>query len=174
MGISAFYCGWMYNDFLSVPLGIFGTCYKNPPMSNTTSHHDAPRAQKIPDCVYPFGLDPKWYVSTNELAFMNSMKMKLSVILGVVQMSFGIILKGVNAFYFKAPIDFVFEFIPQIIFMLIMFGYMIAMIFIKWATDWSADKSKAPSIISQLMGIVLNGGSVGPAVSFIQNLIFFL
>jgi V-type H+-transporting ATPase subunit a len=164
----------MYNDFLSVPLGIFGTCYKNPPMSNTTSHHDAPRAQKIPDCVYPFGLDPKWYVSTNELAFMNSMKMKLSVILGVVQMSFGIILKGVNAYYFKAPIDFVFEFIPQIIFMLIMFGYMIAMIFIKWATDWSADKSKAPSIISQLMGIVLNGGSVGPAVSFIQNLIFFL
>jgi len=43
---------------------------------------------------------------------------------------------------------------------------MIFMIFMKWATDWSADKGKAPSIISQLMGIVLNGGAVGPAVRF--------
>lgn len=29
MGFFAFYAGWMYNDFLSMPLGIFGTCYKN-------------------------------------------------------------------------------------------------------------------------------------------------
>ena len=29
MGFFAFYCGWMYNDFLSIPLGIFGTCYEN-------------------------------------------------------------------------------------------------------------------------------------------------
>ncbi len=29
MGFFAFYCGWMYNDFLSFPLGIFGSCYKN-------------------------------------------------------------------------------------------------------------------------------------------------
>lgn len=29
MGFFAFYCGWMYNDFLSMPLGIFGTCYEN-------------------------------------------------------------------------------------------------------------------------------------------------
>ena len=29
MGFFAFYCGWLYNDFLSIPLGIFGTCYDN-------------------------------------------------------------------------------------------------------------------------------------------------
>jgi V-type H+-transporting ATPase subunit a len=29
MGFFAFYCGWMYNDFLSIPLGIFGTCYED-------------------------------------------------------------------------------------------------------------------------------------------------
>jgi len=29
MGFFAFYCGWMYNDFLSIPFDLFGSCYKN-------------------------------------------------------------------------------------------------------------------------------------------------
>lgn len=86
--------------------------------------------------------------------------MKISVILGVSQMLLGIVLKGMNAIYFNSPMDLIFEFIPQIIFLSILFGYMNIMIFMKWATDWSNDKSKAPSIISLLMKIFLNGGSV--------------
>jgi V-type H+-transporting ATPase subunit a len=105
---------------------------------------------------------------------MNSMKMKISVILGVIQMLFGIVLKGMNAFYFKAPLDLIFEFIPQIIFMVILFGYMIVMIFMKWATDWSGDTSRAPSIITQLMSIFLNGGSVGPEGVIIFLFYFFI
>jgi len=152
MGMSAFYCGWMYNDFLSVPLGVFGTCY--------TATEGSLTAHKIDGCTYPFGLDPKWYVSSNELTFMNSLKMKLSVVFGVIHMSGGIIIKGMNAVYFKSPMDFVFEFIPQIIFMTLLFGYMIIMIFIKWATFWT-NTHDAPSIINHLMSIFLNYGSVG-------------
>jgi V-type H+-transporting ATPase subunit a len=172
MGISAFYCGWMYNDFLSVPLGIFGTCYTDTNSPPGEIHHE-PTAKKLDGCVYPFGLDPKWYVSSNELAFMNSMKMKLSVIFGVTQMIFGICLKGINSYYFKAPLELFFEFIPQVIFMTILFGYMIILIFIKWSTDWSKDFSKAPSIITQMMSIFLNGGTVGPENVFkiFKNLI---
>ena len=36
------------------------------------------------------------------------------------------------------------------------------MIYIKWATDWSEDPSKAPSIITQLLMIFLDMGSTGP------------
>ena len=52
------------------------------------------------NCVYPFGIDPKWYVSKNELNFLNSLKMKLAVLYGVVQMTLGIFCKGLNNIYF--------------------------------------------------------------------------
>lgn len=29
MGISSFYMGWMYNDFISIPINLFGSCYIN-------------------------------------------------------------------------------------------------------------------------------------------------
>lgn len=34
MGISAHYMGWMYNDFLSIPINLFGSCYVNVSISN--------------------------------------------------------------------------------------------------------------------------------------------
>jgi len=64
------------------------------------------------DCVYPIGIDPTWYLSTNELSFMNSLKMKISVILGVMQMSLGVCMKALNSIYFKNKLDFYYEFIP--------------------------------------------------------------
>jgi V-type H+-transporting ATPase subunit a len=86
--------------------------------------------------------------------------MKFAVIYGVIQMLFGVLLKGANAIYFVNWIDFVFEFIPQILFMSCTFGYMILMIFVKWGTDWSAyGTDQAPSIITLMINIPLKGGS---------------
>ena len=156
-GFFAFFNGWIYDDFFATPLGIFGTCYENKMGDNGKMI-----AERKGDCVYPIGLDPKWYAATNELAFLNSFKMKMSVIIGVLQMILGLFLKGMNGIYFADYIDFFFEFIPQLIFMCLLFGYMCLMIYIKWGTDWSDDTSKAPSIISQLLLIFLNRGSTGP------------
>src|SRR5574343_547913 len=47
-------------------------------------------------------------------------------------MSMGIIMKGFNALYFKSIVDFIFEFIPQIIFLIALFGWMDILIIAKW------------------------------------------
>ena len=65
-----------------------------------------------------------------------------------------------NSLYFGSTLEFVFEFIPQIIFMLSLFGYMIVMIFIKWSIDWTGRSDHAPSLITQLMNIVLKLGDL--------------
>ena len=156
LGFFAFFNGWVYDDFFALPLGIFGSCYKNGEKNGKKV------AIRNGYCVYPVGLDPKWYSAVNELAFLNSFKMKMSVIIGVLQMILGLALKGMNGIYFGDYLDFFFEFIPQMIFMCLLFGYMILMIYIKWGTDWSDDLSKAPSIITQLLMLFLNMGSTGP------------
>jgi V-type H+-transporting ATPase subunit a len=58
------------------------------------------------------GVDSSWYLGTNELTFLNSLKMKLSVILGVCQMSLGVFMKALNSAHEGNKIDFIFEFIP--------------------------------------------------------------
>ena len=76
MGFFATYCGLIYNDFNSIPLKLFGSsCYES-------KHGDA-EAILTEDCIYPIGIDPKWYMSKNELTYLNSLKMKMAVIFGV-------------------------------------------------------------------------------------------
>jgi len=157
-GFFAFYCGWMYNDFMAMPWNIFGTCY------NTHDAHDVP-SDGVPridsECIYPFGIDSGWYGVANELTFLNSFKMKLSIVLGVTQMLFGIVLRGINNFHFNSWVELIFEFFPMLIFMSLTFGYMAILIFLKWATPWGTleyPTSKAPSIIGIFIKMVLAPG----------------
>lgn len=75
-------------------------------------------------------------MSSNDLLFFNSLKMKFSVIVGIVHISVNIIIKGMNCWYFNQKLDFFAEFLPQILFALCLFGYMIILIFIKWSINW--------------------------------------
>jgi V-type H+-transporting ATPase subunit a len=82
------------------------------------------------------GMDPAWHVSSNELLFFNSFKMKLSVILGIAQMFMGTCLKGANALYFNEKLDFFFEFLPMVAFSASLFIYMVVLIIMKWSINW--------------------------------------
>lgn len=137
MGLFAIYAGLIYNDYFSLGLNLYGSKYVY------TNHVDGAKASLIsgkygdPSNVYPFGVDPTWKISENELLFFNSMKMKMSVILGIIQMIFGICLRGMNSLHFRAWLDFTCEFLPMIIFALAFFGYMVIIIFVKWSIDWN-------------------------------------
>jgi V-type H+-transporting ATPase subunit a len=131
MGFFAFYCGWIYNDFLGMNLNIFGSCYT--PFSVKADQYIKP---DDPDCIYPFGIDPIWGVSGNELVFVNGLKMKISVIIAIIHMSVGVVLKLSNALFFRRSLEIVFEFIPQILFLGLLFGYMDLLVIYKWLTPW--------------------------------------
>lgn len=55
--------------------------------------------------TYPFGLDPVWHGTRSELPFLNSLKMKMSILLGVAQMNLGIIISYFNATFFRNSIN---------------------------------------------------------------------
>ncbi len=102
MGFFALYCGLIYSDFFAVPLPLTTSCY---------SEQEGSFVRKE-GCYYPVGFDHSWHHSTNFISYMNSFKMKLSIVIGVVHMVIGICMKGINAIYFRNFSDFFLEFIP--------------------------------------------------------------
>ncbi|CAD8083665.1 unnamed protein product [Paramecium sonneborni] len=162
MGFFAFYNGLIYNDYLSISLNLFGSCY----------HPKNEEWERTLNCVYPFGIDPVWLASGSSLNFMNSYKMKLSVILGVTHMLFGILLKGVNNLYFRNYLDFFCEFIPQLLFMASTFGWMDFLIILKWLNVYP-DKFD-PSIIETMINQVLKPMDETSTPVFLNNASFQL
>ena len=147
MGLFSTFTGLVYNDFMSIPLFLRDSCY------------DLKTGRKLDaTCVYPFGVDPAWYLAKNELTFFNSLKMKLAVILGVLQMSLGVCLKGLNSIYFRRWLDFIHEFIPQIVLLWVLFGYMDILIIVKWLTNYEGKEYKAPSVITMMISMGLKRG----------------
>ena len=142
MGFFAVYAGFMYNDCFSLGLDLFGSKYRFVGQEENQVE-EGEIADNIADygtdqSVYPFGLDPIWKVTSNDLLFFNSFKMKLSVVFGIAQMTVGTMLKGVNAIYFGEALDFFFEFIPMVVFAFSLFVYMIFLIFLKWIINWNS------------------------------------
>lgn len=89
------------------------------------------------------------------------MKMKTSVIFGVTQMSLGIFMKAFNSVYFRRWLDFFFEFIPQIILLTSLFGFMDFLIINKWLKfgPEMEQSSTAPSIIAIMINMFLKSGN---------------
>ncbi|GAB4859248.1 V-type proton ATPase subunit a1 [Ancistrocladus abbreviatus] len=137
MSLFSIYCGLIYNEFFSVPFHIFGgSAYKC--RDATCSDSRTAGLVKFRD-PYPFGVDPSWRGSRSELPFLNSLKMKMSILLGIAQMNLGIILSYFNARFFGSSLDIRYQFVPQMIFLNSLFGYLSLLIIIKWCTGSQAD-----------------------------------
>jgi V-type H+-transporting ATPase subunit a len=159
MSFYAIFSGFIYNEFFSVPMNIFGSAWNEPenpgggPFNWTDPNNALATYTPMNDTVYPFGVDPVWKGAPNELDYYNSFKMKLSILLGIMQMSLGIFFSLLNYLKEKRPLNWIntiFQFIPQIVFLWCIFGYMCVLIVIKWCTDWE-ELNESPSGILQLV-----------------------
>jgi len=159
MGFFSLFCGFIYNDYTSMTTKVFDPCYSIPEEPGSDGKIYAHQKE---DCVYPFGMDPTWYLSVQEITFLNSFKMKISVIYGVSQMLLGVCMKGFNAVYFKRWVELLVEVTTQIVLMLALFGFMDYLIIVKWGTDWeeaTKDTNEAPpAIIQTMITMFIQGG----------------
>ncbi|KAM4122094.1 hypothetical protein ACB094_01G055900 [Castanea mollissima] len=137
MALFSIYTGLIYNEFFSVPFELFGpSAYgcRDPSCSDAYTVG----LIKVRN-TYPFGVDPKWHGTRSELPFLNSLKMKMSILLGVAQMNLGIILSYFNAKFYGDDINIWYQFVPQLIFLNSLFGYLSLLIIVKWCTGSQAD-----------------------------------
>jgi len=165
MSLFSIYIGFIYNEFFSIPMDIFGT---NWTPVDPTGINSTEMVRKDDKWTYPFGVDPMWKGSPNELDYYNSFKMKFAIILGICQMSLGVFLSAFNAWQQKPMmkwLNILTQFIPQIVFLWSIFGYMCVLIVIKWSTNWDNHGGAPDLILNVIINMFLSPGKgpQGPA-----------
>ncbi|KAG9225878.1 hypothetical protein CCMSSC00406_0008406 [Pleurotus cornucopiae] len=172
MGMFSIYTGLIYNDVFSKSLHLFhsGWDFSEDGTGVSNGH------------VYPFGLDPAWHVADNQLIFVNSYKMKMSIVLGVIHMTFALCLQVPNHIRFKRPLDIWANFVPQMIFLQSLFGYLTICILYKWSIDWSSPNvhTQPPSLLNMLIFMFLSPGTIDAETQlyrgqgFVQTILLLL
>ena len=159
MGAFAVFTGLLYNDIFSLSMHLWHTGWEWPRGNGSLTAEPTGR-------VYPIGLDPTWHGAENNLVFTNSLKMKLSIVLGVAHMTFAMFLNVPNDLHFKRKSWIVAELLPQVLFMESLFGYLVITIVYKWAVDWYAvdasgnSRNSPPGLLNMLIYMFLKPGVV--------------
>jgi V-type H+-transporting ATPase subunit a len=135
--LGAIFFGFLYSDFGSVPIRLFA------------SQFDVER-------TYPFGIDYKWLEAENSMEFLNSVKMKMSIIIGFFHMNLGIVISFMNALHFRNKIDLIGLLIPQTIIYAAFLGYLVFLIIYKWLVT-----SNKPSLIGVLVNMFTTPFTLG-------------
>ncbi|NXS67481.1 VPP3 ATPase, partial [Pandion haliaetus] len=172
MGAFSIYTGFIYNECFSKATVIFPSAWSVATMANHSSWSSAylathpsltldPNVTGVFQGPYPFGIDPIWSLATNHLNFLNSFKMKMSVVLGIVHMGFGVLLGVFNHVHFQQRHRLVLELLPEMVFLLALFGYLVFLIFYKWVKFSAADSLVAPSILIHFIDMFLFTSNAG-------------
>ncbi|XP_047441548.1 T cell immune regulator 1, ATPase H+ transporting V0 subunit a3b [Mugil cephalus] len=166
MGLFSVYTGAVYNECFSRGLATFNSGWHVQPMFEKNIWNSSvlagsqylsmsPTVPGVFTGPYPFGIDPIWGLANNKLTFLNSYKMKMSVIIGVIHMTFGVCLSFFNYWHFGQLRSLFFVLIPELIFMLCLFGYLVFMVIFKWIVYTPAMSKSAPSILIHFIDMFL-------------------
>lgn len=175
MSLFAIYCGFLYNEFFSVPMKILPTtwtgCAENGGQCELIAYTADDKGINstsigLTKRTYEFGIDWMWKGAENELIYYNSIKMKMSIIIGVTHMTLGLVMKVLNSVYWNNKLDLFFECIPQITLLLSLFGYLSALIFIKWNYPFYSNEMRhvlpntnsAPLLLTMMIYMFLSPG----------------
>jgi V-type H+-transporting ATPase subunit a len=169
MGVFSLFTGLLYNEFFSMPMVLFGPSKAKCIVDGSQVREDVADLRacgEIPGgsvafppgaSPYPLGVDPVWHGTKSELPFLNSVKMKMSIVLGIVHMNLGIVVSLYNHLHFRDALSVVFEFVPQMIFLNALFGYLSLAIVYKWVSGKTTD------LYGIMIGMFLNPGTIKPA-----------
>ncbi|KAF9764589.1 V-type proton ATPase subunit a [Nosema granulosis] len=127
---SSVFFGFLYSDFATLPFSFF---------SSRLDQQFNP---------VPFGIDPGWHHSANNMLFINNLKMKFSIVIGFCHMSLGIGISVCNALYHKNKLELYSSIVPQTVGFLSFLGYLVFLIIYKWLYTYDH-----PSLISTLVAM---------------------
>lgn len=71
-------------------------------------------------------------------------------------MTFSLCLSYVNYRHFGSKLDIISNFLPSMIFLLSIFGYLVVCIIYKWSVDWYAAGANPPSLLNMLIYMFLS------------------
>lgn len=159
--VSSFYCGFLYNETFSLPINFFGSRWEEVKIPGASTTY----WKRKDNTVYPFGMDPAWFFKDNELIFSNSFKMKMSVIIGMAQMIFGLILAFINNFVNREWEEIICHRIPEFLYLVPFYGYMVVIIIWKWCTKFEGNsffdtevQQDGVNLIQVMIGMILSFG----------------
>ncbi|KAI1867213.1 uncharacterized protein JN550_007265 [Neoarthrinium moseri] len=177
MAVFSLYTGLIYNDVFSLSFTFFKSAWEWKVPENWEEGQTL-TGELTGSYRYPFGLDWRWHGAENDLLFSNSYKMKMSVILGWVHMTYSLCLSWFNARHFKKPIDIWGNFVPGMIFFQSIFGYLVVCILYKWSVDWIGEGRNPPGLLNMLIYMFLRPGFVDeqlyPGQSGVQKVLLAL
>ncbi|KAI8350578.1 V-type ATPase, V0 complex, 116kDa subunit family [Mortierella sp. GBAus27b] len=144
MGAFSIFTGMMYNDIFSRALPFFQTGWE---FVVPEDYRGGLLVAQPTGHTYPFGIDYAWHGTENYLLFTNSYKMKMA--------------------FFQKRIDIIGGFIPQMLFMQVLFGYLVVMFIYKWSVDWYETddaghslRNTPPSLLNTMIYMFLSPGNV--------------